>query len=169
MDSSSKQRKRAGMNTELILEHAVRYMKSVAEKLDGEKTAETFFHLIKDFNEYRIDIYKLITKVYELLKAHPDLLEGFYAFLPEDVDPLSILRKKTQEDAVSLVLKVKWRFRHNVRLYNRFLTIVNQYGSMQKPAAVICQDMRTLFQGNEDLFEAFKKYLPAGTPGVEDN
>ncbi|KAF5181430.1 Paired amphipathic helix protein sin3-like [Thalictrum thalictroides] len=173
--SSSKLRKRTGMNTELTLEDAVRYMKAVAGKLDGEKTAdsektaETFFHLMKEFNEDRIDAYQVITKVYELLKGHPDLLEGFNAFLPEDVDPLTILKKQTEEDDVSLVLRVEWRFRNNVQSYRRFIAILYQYRSMQKSAEVTCQEMKTLFEGNEDLFEAFKKYLPADTPGVDDN
>ncbi|PIA62331.1 hypothetical protein AQUCO_00200373v1 [Aquilegia coerulea] len=156
------------MNKELALDDAVRYMTAVAEKLEGEKTVDTFFHLIKDFNEYRVDGYEVITKVYELLKGHPDLLEGFNAFLPEDVDVHAMVRRKTKEEAVSLVLRVKWRFRNNKTVYHRFLNILSQYRCYNKPVKEVCQEMKVLFHGHDDLFKELKKYMPAGTSGVEN-
>ncbi|PIA62321.1 hypothetical protein AQUCO_00200365v1 [Aquilegia coerulea] len=173
--SSSKQHKRFFNNLflddkrgELPLEDAVRYMNEVAEKLDDKKTVDTFFNLIKNFIADRVDGYEVIVKVHELLEGHPDLLQGFIAFLPEDVDVLSILRKKAEEEAVSLVLRVERRFRKNKTVYNRFLNILNQYNDYNKPVNEVYQEVRVLFHGHEDLFEQFKKFMPSCTPGVEN-
>ncbi|PIA62322.1 hypothetical protein AQUCO_00200366v1 [Aquilegia coerulea] len=158
------------MNKELTLDDAVRYMKAVAEKLKGDqKTVDRFFHLMKDFNESRVDAYEVFTDVHFLLKEHPDLLEGFNAFLPEDVDVLSILRNKNHEEGVSILLRVEWRFRDNKTVYHRFLDILSQYRCYNKPIGQVCQEVKDLFHGHEDLFEAFMKYMPSGTPrGVEN-
>eukprot|EP00994_Dinema_validum_P003901 NODE_1919_length_810_cov_48.528252_g1518_i0.p1 GENE.NODE_1919_length_810_cov_48.528252_g1518_i0~~NODE_1919_length_810_cov_48.528252_g1518_i0.p1 ORF type:complete len:222 (-),score=33.46 NODE_1919_length_810_cov_48.528252_g1518_i0:80-745(-) len=68
----------------VLLKEAFTYLNTVRDTFaENNETYQEFTALLKDFKEKRVEIEYVVGRVKVLFRAHPELLVGFKAFLPE--------------------------------------------------------------------------------------
>ncbi|RCH92037.1 Transcriptional regulatory protein sin3 [Rhizopus stolonifer] len=83
--------------------------------------------------------------------------------LSSDSSPVEHPSTKTPVEfnqAITYVNKIKTRFSNRPDTYKKFLEILQTYQKDQKPIEQVYADVKTLFDGSDELLEEFKRFLP---------
>ncbi|KAH7852863.1 hypothetical protein Vadar_030208 [Vaccinium darrowii] len=156
---------------------ALSYIKEVEYMFQDQRDKyDMFLDVMKDFRAQRVDTDGVIARVKELFKGHNNLLLGFNTFLPKDCeiklvedqeDPDQKLKveqevplKRTVDESISFVNKIKKRFQNNDHVYKSFLDILNMYRKKHKGVNEVYDEVVALFIDHPDLLEEFKRFLP---------
>ncbi|WCJ21741.1 Paired amphipathic helix protein Sin3-like 4 [Euphorbia peplus] len=146
---------------------ALSYLKAMKDTFRNRREKyDDFLQVMKDFKAQRIDTSAVIATVKVLFEGHPDLILGFNTFLPKGYEitlPQPPQTKKLVgfEEAISLVNKIKMRFRgHDNHVYKSFLDILNSYRKDNKPTGKVYREVASLFREHRDLLDEFTHFIP---------
>lgn len=104
-----------------------------------------------------------------LFRGNRSLVLGFNQFLPPGYRiELEPERRPTIEfkQAMEYVAKIKNRFREEPYIYSEFLDILHEYQA-KRTIDEVYQRVQKLFQGQPDLLDEFKYFLPDSAVGVQ--
>ncbi|XP_060195464.1 paired amphipathic helix protein Sin3-like 2 [Lycium barbarum] len=126
-----------------------------------------FLEVMTDFKNQRIDAGGVIARVKDLFKGYPNLILGFNTFLPngnkitfndDDDDPLT--KSIEFEQSVSLVKKIKKRFRNADHVYKSFINILGMFRKENKDIKEVYDEIVVLLNGHSDLLDELSKFFP---------
>ncbi|XP_060193598.1 paired amphipathic helix protein Sin3-like 1 isoform X2 [Lycium barbarum] len=158
----------SGSTQKLTRSHARSYVKEVKDTfLNQMEKYHMFIDVMKDINNQRIDVGGVIARVKDLFKGYPNLILGFNTFLPNgyeitfnDDEEASLTKSVEFEQAVSLVNKIKKRFRNADYVYKSFINILGKFRKENKDIKEVYDEIAVLLNGHPDLLDELNKFFP---------
>ncbi|KAK3021275.1 hypothetical protein RJ639_047266 [Escallonia herrerae] len=160
------------------LEQCVSYVLLLREKFHAQSDRyHGFTTLLTDFIGRRVNACRLSSKFKELFNGHKDLILGFNAFLPRnlqnavtDAEDDDAVRSSTPakankrddraiEAAVEFVNKVRKRFATDDLAFKAFLDTMARYQRRHLSDDQVDQEFRVFFRGDPDLYIDFTRFL----------
>ncbi|KAJ4951658.1 hypothetical protein NE237_028490 [Protea cynaroides] len=127
------------------------YVKSLRLKL-GDSRYVVFLEAMNDFRIRRFNRAGIISRMRQVLKEHPDLMDGFMELLPDEYGPTTNFLSNSKE----LLVRTE-----DDSVYRTFLTILNNYCLESKSKSEVYRELASMsfFRDHPDMLAELKVFF----------